>query len=237
MGITAVGDVVEVRMMGRDLESTQEIDNRVHLRATAIAGGGASLSDLIDRMQLKWRSYPLPNLNSRYRVVEYRAYKIASAVPLTPTPFTPHPFKVIYGEQYIRPGIIPDDVGGTSGDALPDYVAVSVKKVAANPSKFYRGGMRLGLISEADTVAAGQSLTLTSYAAWVAAMTGYFLNFTASTAPNSADMEYCVFSGTSLAWFEAPGAPPVNATSPMVNAVVHPLVGSQVSRKVPVGSA
>lgn len=230
--------VLEVRIMGFTQTDDQAVENRLHVRANNLLTDGWTSSDILAAMDsLFWRTRIMPLMNKEYVLSNYTLLRVASATMLTPTPRVPHPYKLNYDLQDI---LVPPSpvVGGVTTEALPTYVAASMRKVATTVGGSFKGGLRISPISEVDTIPAGNQLVPAAQAALFGALNiiPSGLGVAAGAHPNPLAIDFLILAGKILAWGAGPPTP-IASTSFISGIVLHQNVGSQVSRKVRVSGS
>lgn len=114
-------------------------------------------------------------------------------------------------------------VGGTSGERLPDYAAVSVQLITPLRGRNYRGSKHFGPITEADTtgdiIAAGA----------VSKMAKLAINSKLDLTDTDANHWVPVVFSPSLSQIDA--NPTTVITAPIVNAITNQLLGTMRRRK------
>lgn len=207
----------------------QAIVNVLHYRVEMVAGNlDGDMEDLLDRFAERWVSQVMPALSSSYSVSQYELREIVGGharVPLEGGGFTPG--TPDYGAVFPKNGN-PAVTGGRAAQINSTFDAITVRKVAQNSSRNYRGGARLGVLADTDVlnnVLATGFLTLADTAA-------AFLKETFTlTAPKIGSVVPVVFSrtlnGSELVGHLNPG----QYVSPIVQTLYSVFVSSQVSRK------
>lgn len=229
--VLVADDILEVTFQG--VADGQQIINRVHYQVGALASGSYldSLS-VAGYMKDLWVANMLPMLASSYALVQVEVRKITAVNPGTPTTANPRPFVLDYSWATVQPGL-GADVGSRTGDPLPTYATVSVRKITSYAGRYWRGGLHLGPVSESDTEAGGNTL-VAAYRGLVQTAINAILAMTSIThsiaAGGTFDFNAGILSGTYGAWI-IPTTAPLFSFAQLTSNPVSAYVGTQTSRK------
>lgn len=224
--VMAIDDVLEFAVDGR--ADAQQITNVLHMRVNADPSGPGVNTTALALLRTMWKNNVLPLLNSGYSVANYTLKKISSVTAGIPTARQPHPFTLAYEWEIALPGT-PADVGGVVGPALPTFVTASCRKLTGYGGRYWRGGIRFGIISEDDTLAGGNKLTDPAKALWDTASEKILRNNPPGDMPDY--LTSVVFSGTYAAWGPAAPYTVIQSTADVLDRLMSARVGSLVSRR------
>ena len=220
-----VNEVLEITVKGKAF--AQDILNVVHYRsATPLTFIDNELDILVylNQFALLWRSTVLPSVSDAYSVESYVAQVLIGTI-VNPTP--PPPNQIAIGDQRIRVGVPPNDTGQRTLDPLPTFNAVGVRKFSDRAGRSFRGGLRIGPITEVQTTA--NSLTAPELIDFAAKWTAFKDTFL-ETAPTNT-LEAAVFSPTRALAAPAPNLNLRSDTAKWVASLINSFITSQVSRK------
>lgn len=224
MAVT-VNQIVEIVVAGRS--QSQQILNVFHYRTqnpVTFPPAGATIGNLASPFRDLWRANVLPRLSDLYVVEVYRLRSLTGTVVADPGP--PPVNQLVQGDAFDLAGT-GLDTGSITGEILPTFNAVGVRKVTDRAGRRFRGGARFSSIPEANQ--ANNFLLATEVTAWTTAAFNLF-----TTAIDSGFLEVfemCVFSKTSALEATAPQTDLRQYTADVTNAIVNAFMTSQVSRK------
>lgn|SRR5918998_185947 len=182
--------------------------------------------DLLEIFQGRWQAAVIPVVHESYRVSSYILQEFTSTVPSGNPPPLP-PSELVAGFQVLRGGDLIADQGALTGEPLPTYVAVGVRKFTPVPTRRFRGSFRIGPILEADS--AFNALTPAGVGRYLPVQ---FEPLRRIVPPAPADnaWEMIVFSETTAGLADPTGdLRPFGA--PVISFATNPFLTSQVSRK------
>jgi hypothetical protein len=218
--------IVEIVVAGKS-NTGQEIVNVFHYRdklAEPATFNNVSLQNLLTSFAASWRARFLPLLNTDYAVVTYRGRALIGVITNT-TPPPPTRFDV--GEQFDLVALTTDR-GAIVGEVMPTFNAFAVQKLTDRAGRNFRGGFRLGTISEVDV--SGNTIPAITLTPLQDAAQG-FVNDDLDAQFEGPFWELCVFS-RKLALSAPPPYTDLRALSAGVTgARASSFVSSQVSRK------
>jgi len=140
--------IVEIVVAGKS-NTGQEIVNVFHYRDILAEPGtynNVSLQNLLSSFATVWRAQFLPLLNQDYAVVTFRGRALVGVITnTTPPPAT----RFDVGEQFDLVALTTDR-GAIVGEVMPTFNAFAVQKLTDRAGRNFRGGFRLGTISEVD---------------------------------------------------------------------------------------
>jgi hypothetical protein len=217
--------VIEATIKGKALG--QDILNIIHYRVVDPATfppGGVSIAGYTDDLVLAWRAACLPGVSNLYTVT---SYNIRALVSTSTNPGPPEFTQIDVGDQDVIAGVPGTDVGALAADPAPTFNAVGVRKFADRAGRNFRGGLRIGPITELQTD--GNSLV----AAEVTAYTDRWTIFkdTNLNSEGGNEVQPCVFSRTLTLKEPVPFTALRDHTAQWVAALINTFITSQVSRK------
>lgn len=224
MAMTAL-QILEITVKGKALG--QDILNTVHYRSVdplTFDPLGVEISAYLPEFVVAWRLACLPGVSSNYTVESYNARTLVST-SVNPTP--PPPNQLDQGDQAVIAGVPAIDVGALGGTASPTFVAVGVRKFTDRAGRSFRGGLRIGPITELQTD--NNQLEPTQLLSYATRWTD-FIGTNLTDGPGS-DVEPCVFSKTLALSRPVPNTTLRTDTAHWVAALINSFVTSQVSRK------
>lgn len=205
----------------------QAVNNVLHLMGDAATGPAPPFPYDLQAIALKigtdWFDFVLPHLSASY--INYRIV-VKTIVNLRVVIIQNRRIvERVYGElwdQVFSPG----QLGTRPGDVSPTFVAFSVRKRTALAGRSFRGSMRLGPITEADTTVNAVE------AARFAALNVSLANLATVRIPaGNSPYRYVVFSAERASRRSSLTAP-YRDVSPQLNVCqANGFLGSQVSRK------
>jgi len=145
-----IGDVYQFEVVG--LASNQRVLAVLHYRVLDVVAGGNLLQMLTEISQM-WSTYALPFLHESLFIQEYRLRHISGT-----STDTAGNNRFDFDNLTVVPGIPGQDNGKVIGDALSTFTTASFRKITGNPSRSFRGGIRMSPITEADTLPEGNIL-------------------------------------------------------------------------------
>jgi hypothetical protein len=218
--------IVEIVVAGKS-NTGQEIVNVFHYRDLLAEPGtydNISLQNLLTSFALSWRSRFLPLLNQDYAVVTYRGRALVGMIT-NPTPPPATRFDV--GEQFDLVALTTDR-GAIVGEVMPTFNAFAIQKLSDRAGRNFRGGFRLGTISEVDV--SGNTIPGITLTPLQAAANNFVLD-RLDAAFEGPFWALCVFS-RKLALSAPPPFTDLRAlTAGVTGARASSFVSSQVSRK------
>jgi hypothetical protein len=221
-----LGSILQVSVLGQS--NGQAVINVFHYAPfTLNPTFESSLTDVINGFRSAWRASVLPGLVDDYKVGEYRCVEIRGTEAV---PGNPNAFRLRLGEAATVVGAGAADQGGDAGDPLPDYVAITVRKLTGLAGRTTRGSARFGPVSKAFvTIPNANALTGAGTAAGV--QFSAFVKGSIGTVVPGDRINPVVFSRTTLMRPVQPKVDTIGARTAIIDAAANPFVGSQVSRK------
>ena len=219
--------IIELVVFGKSA-SGQNVFNVLHYRqsdTTPTAYDNDDLQTACDALNTIWVTNVLPIVAEDYTYQVIRGRALTGTIA-NPTP--PPPTQFVVGEQFDFVLGVPNG-GQRVGPRLPSFGAIGVQKSSDRAGRNFRGGMRLGTLTEADTTAnqigPGAYLTLVQTNTQALVTSTLSLNFGASL------WEMAIFSRTLALAAPPPFGLLRDVSAKATGAKVNPFVSSQVSRK------
>lgn len=218
-------NIAEFTVKGK--ASGQDILNVVHYRVAnpgAFPPGGLDISAVLDDFITAWRLACLPGVSNTYTVESY----LVQALVSTSTNPGPPPFTQIdIGDQFLLAGVPAIDVGALTADPMPSFNAVGVRKFSDRAGRNFRGGLRIGPIT--DIQADGNQLTAPTVIGFADRWTTF--HETNLPFPTLEELEPAVFSRTLALSRPVPNITLRVDSARWVASLINSFVTSQVSRK------
>lgn len=218
--------VLEMTVFGRS-NTGQQVLNVLHYRQVNTIPTAYAITEL-EAMNLQfaaeWRADILPLLSDGYKVEKYRARALTGVIA-NPTP--PPATIITVGDQH-EIAAPATDVGSRPGIQEVTFAAVGVQKLVDRAGRNFRGGIRLGTITDDDQIV---NVLDTPYKTLVDTQFTNLRTSVINAGLGFPDWVMCVFSRT-LALAAPPPFTDMRAdTAGVIGHVVNGFVTSQVSRK------
>lgn len=210
-------------------QDAQIVTNRLDYAVTNAGSPATKTStDALFAFIVGWRTNVVPFINSTYQVFRYELRLLTGAVATVVGPKTY--YTRVYSSLWDFTNVAnPLDIGGDVGDALPTWVAATLRKNTGLLGRSFRGSMRISPISESRSLGGGNFLSPGAVAALNTLTAALVLPLNVG-APVVATIEPSLFAAREYAV-----SPPALQSVPLHN---HDLVsidpntylGSQLSR-------
>lgn len=219
------GEVVEVRVYATAFG--QEDINRMFFRINADTGvPDNTTADVLAAFILDWRIPVIPLLPPDYKVRQYWA-GIIDKVNIVAGP--PVKYVPVYSNQTVVLGNSSDEGTLMAADSLPMYNTFSVQRYGTIRNKYWRSGMHLSPVDEAQQK--NGTVDSTTYAAILTTFTANFTGPLLGAALADTNAVYSLFSYALAGQLALTQAHMEDATQNIVNWVPNRNLGSQLSRK------